>query len=267
MWNAESLEAILSAAQVQRAPVILMVGPLEMPLLGARPFADLVRRWARDYDVPICLHLDHGLEVGQAEAALEAGFTSVMLDYSDYPFAENVAATRRVVELARRSGAGVEAEIGHVGMADGFSSEVITTESTLTAPAEAEEFAAATGVDALAISVGTAHGMAPGLPELDWERLAEIDRRVAVPLVLHGGTGRGAEQVRRAVALGVRKINIASDLNRVFVKTVAEALEEGKGYFWHSAMLAQMKQRLQPVVQGHLEVVGAAGKAGLYGKR
>jgi fructose-bisphosphate aldolase class II len=266
MWNAESLEAILLACQAAAAPVILMIGPMEIPLLGAHHYADLVRMYSHYYDVPICLHLDHGVEIAQAEAALEAGFGSVMLDYSDYPFAENVAATRRVVELARRTGASVEAEIGHVGMAEGSSSTVISSESTLTDPAEAVEFVAATGVDALAISVGTAHGMAPGLPELDFDRLAEIDRRISVPLVLHGGTGRGPDQVQRAISLGVRKLNIASDLNRVFVKTAAEALEEGNGTFWHTIMLAKMKERLQPVVAGHLEVVGAAGKAGLYGK-
>ena len=264
VWNAESIAAVLAAAQAEAAPVILMVGPMEMPLLGADNYARLVRMFAAQYDVPVCLHLDHAVQIEMAEEALAAGFSSVMLDYSDYPLEENIAATRRVVEAARRTGASVEAEIGHVGMADGFSSEVITAESTLTDPAEAEHFAAATAVDALAVSVGTAHGLAPGLPVLDFERLAEIRRRVPAPLVLHGGTGRGADQLQQAISLGVRKVNIANDLNRVFVNTVAEALREGNGYFWHSAALERMKQGLQPVVRGHLQVLGAAGQAGLY---
>lgn len=264
IWNAESLDAVLSAAEAEQAPVILLVGPLELPLLGARNYARLVRLYAADFDLPVCLHLDHALETDMAREALEAGFTSVMLDYSDHSTEENIAGTQQVAEAARRTGASVEAEIGHVGMAEGFSSEVITAESTLTDPAEAEHFVAATGVDALAISVGTAHGLAPGLPVLDFERLAEIDRRVAVPLVLHGGTGRGADQLRRAISLGIRKVNIASDLNRIFVSTVEEALHEGQGFFWHSVALTRMKTRLQAVVQAHLQVFGAAGKAALY---
>ncbi len=265
VWNAESMDAVLAAAQAESAPVILMVGPMEMPLLGGDNYARLVRLFAAQADVPVCLHLDHAVQIEMAEEALAAGFSSVMLDYSDYPTEENTAATCRLVEAARQTGASVEAEIGHVGMADGFSSEVITAESTLTDPAEAEQFAAATGVDALAISVGTAHGLAPGLPVLDFDRLGEIHGRVPVPLVLHGGTGRGADQVRQAISLGIRKVNIASDLNRVFVNTMAEALREGQGSFWHSVALGKMKERLQPVVQGHIQVLGAVGKAGLYG--
>lgn len=265
VWNAESMDAVLTAAQAEAAPVILMVGPLEMPLLGADNYARLARMFAAQHGVPVCLHLDHAVQIEMAEQALAAGFSSVMLDYSDFPTPENAAATSRVVAAARRTGASVEAEIGHVGMADGFSSEVITAASTLTDPAEAEQFAATTGVDALAVSVGTAHGLAQGLPVLDFERLAEIHRRVPAPLVLHGGTGRGADQLRQAITLGIRKINIASDLNRVFVKTVGEALREGDGYFWHSVALAKMVEDLQPLVRGHLQVLGAAGKAGLYG--
>lgn len=264
VWNAESMIAVLAAAQAESAPVILMVGPVEMSLLGAENYARLARLFAEQHKVPVCLHLDHSLEIETAREALAAGFSSVMLDYSDYPLEENLVSTRRVVEAAQRVGAGVEAEIGHVGTADGFSSEIITAESTLTDPEEAEHFAAASGVDALAVSVGTAHGLAPGLPVLDFDRLAEIRRRVSVPLVLHGGTGRGADQLRQAITLGVRKVNIANDLNRVFVRTVAEALETGEGYFWHSTALVKMKQDLQPVVRGHLQVLGAAGRAGLY---
>ena len=264
VWNAESVDAVLAAAQAESAPVILMVGPMELPLLGAENYARLVRLFVANYDLPVCLHLDHGVQIEMAREALAAGFSSVMLDYSDYLLEENIAATREVVEAARRTGASVEAEIGHVGMADGFSSEVITAESTLTDPAEAVQFAAATEVDALAVSVGTAHGLAPGLPVLDFARLAEIHRRAPAPLVLHGGTGRGADQLREAIGLGVRKVNIANDLNRVFVRTVAEALEAGEGYFWHSAALAEMKRGLEPVVRGHLQTLGAAGKAEGY---
>lgn len=264
IWNAESLDAVLTAAQAEQAPVILMVGPLELPLLGARTYARLARLYAADSEVPLCLHLDHAVQIDMAREALEAGFSSVMLDYSDHSTEDNIAGTLQMVEAARRTGASVEAEIGHVGMAEGFSSEVITAESTLTDPAEAEQFAAATGVDALAVSVGTAHGLAPGLSVLDFERLAEIDRRVRLPLVLHGGTGRDADQLRRAISLGIRKVNIASDLNRVFVGTVAEALEEGQGPFWHSVVLTRMKTRLQAVAQEHLQILGAAGRAALY---
>ncbi|HEY3397298.1 MAG TPA: class II fructose-bisphosphate aldolase [Armatimonadota bacterium] len=264
MWNAESLDAMLVAAHGESAPLIAMVGPMEIPLLGLRNFARLVRLLAADYDVPVCLHLDHSVHVETAREALEAGFPSVMLDFSDHAWEDNVAATLEVVALARARGAGVEAEIGHVGTADGSSNEVMTAESSLTTPEEAEAFVAATGVDALAVSVGTAHGLGQGLPELDFARLEAINERVNVPLVLHGGTGRGAGQVQRAVSLGIRKVNIASDLNRVFVHTMAEALEHGGGYFWHSTALRQMKEHLVPVVSEHLRVLGSSSRADLY---
>jgi fructose-bisphosphate aldolase class II len=264
IWNAESADAVLAAAQAEQAPVILMVGPPEAPLLGLDNYARLVRLLAGNYEVPVCLHLDHSVRAEMAEQALQAGFPSVMLDYSDRPLQENLATTRAVVESARRTGASVEAEIGHVGRADGTSNEVMTAQTFLTEPEEAAHFAAATQVDALAVSVGTAHGLGPGLPVLDFDRLAEINRRVAVPLVLYGGTGRCPEQVRRAISLGVRKVNIASDLNRVFVQTMAQALRDGQGYFWHATALREMKSALQALVQKHLRLVGASGKAGLY---
>ena len=262
--NAEFADAILAAAQAENSPVILMVGPAEAPLLSLSKFARLCRLLAADYDIPVCLHLDHGLEVEQALEAVDLGFTSVMVDRSDYPWDENLADTLRVVEAARRTGASVESEIGHVGLADGTSSEVITAESHLTAPEEAEEFARATGVDALAVSVGNAHGLAPGLPELRFDLLEEIHRRVSLPLVLHGGSGRPADQVQRAISLGVRKVNIASELAGIFADTLAEQLQAGGGFFWHTVGLLQAKDRIQAAVQRHMRILGSSGQAGKY---
>lgn len=262
--NAEMGEAVMAAAQAEQAPVIIMVGPMEELVLGLPNFASIVRTLARNYDIPICLHLDHAVRLEMVMEALEAGFPSVMIDYSDRATEENIAATRQVVAVARQTGASVESEIGHVGLADGTSSEVITAESFLTEPEEAAAFAEATGVDALAISIGTAHGLGAGRPKLDFERLAEIDRRISVPLVLHGATGRDPEQVREAISLGIRKVNIASDLARVFADTMAQALKEGDGFFWHGVALVKLKKNLQPVVRGHIRTLGSSGRAAQY---
>jgi len=207
------------------------------------------------------LHLDHSRDPAQVQAALEAGFPSVMIDYSARPDEENIQVTRSIVEIARKTGATVEAEIGYVGFPEATTEAdnngSIRSESHLTDPAAAEHFAHVTGVDALAISIGTAHGRSPGLPMLDFDRLAEIHRCVAVPLVLHGATGRDPDQVRQVVQLGIRKVNVATDLARAFADTMAEALEAGEGFFWHAEALVRVKERWAAVVHGWIETLGS----------
>ena len=266
MCNAETADAIMAAAAAAHSPVIILLGPQEKPVLGLKNTVEIVSTLARNYDIPICLHLDHSSDPAEVRAALEAGFPSVMIDFSDRPDEENIQATRSIVELAREFGATAEAEIGHVGYpeasTEGNGADSSRVESRLTDPAAAEHFAGATGVDALAISVGTAHGRGPGLPRLDFERLRQIDRRVRVPLVLHGATGRSPDQIRQAVALGIRKVNVASDLARVFADTMARALAQGAGFFWHADALLQVKEACRPVIHRWLEAFDSTNRAG-----
>ena len=181
-------------------------------LISLEEAALVGKYWAEKVDTPIVLHLDHGQDFDFLQRAVELGFTSVMLDASMKDMDENIRLTREVVACAHAKGVSVEAEIGHVGGAsEGI--EGATTDSVYTTVEEAKTFAAATGVDSLAVSIGTSHGVYAGsrTPELNFKRLQELAAAVPVPLVLHGGSGTGDENLRRAVREGITKLNVYTD--------------------------------------------------------
>jgi len=258
-WNAEVTELVLHVAAELEAPVIIMSGPGEFGLNSPDTMGRIARAVAEKYDVPAALHLDHGDSPALVSACLEAGYTSVMLDYSTRPFAENVAALRGVVALARPQGVTVEGEIGSVGRVDDATAEG-GKRSTLTDPAEAARYAELTGVDALAVSIGNAHGLYTQLPVFDFERLELIRRAVGVPLVLHGGSGTQPEYVRKAVALGMAKVNVASELCKAFRDAYAEQHAGGKNG-WLPTVLGATKPAMAKVVERWLRLTGAVGKA------
>jgi len=258
-WNAEVAETILQVASDMRAPVILMSGPGEFPLNSPDTLGRVCRTIASKYNVTAALHLDHGDSPATVELCLAAGYTSVMLDYSTRPFDENVAGMREVVALAHPHGVAVEGEIGSVGKVDDATIEG-GERSTLTDPAQAALFVEMTGVDALAVSIGNAHGIYTKLPVFDFDRLEQIRQAVRVPLVLHGGSGTQPEYIRRAVALGMAKINIASELCKAFRDTYAEQHRGGKTG-WLPTMLGAAKPAMAGVVERWITLSGAAGKA------
>ena len=258
-WNAEVTETILQVASDLRAPVILMSGPGEFPLNSPETLARITRVLVEAYNIPVALHLDHGDSPELVRTCLKAGYTSVMLDYSTRPFDENVAALKQAVAMAHPLGMTVEGEIGSVGKVDNSTVEG-GDDSTLTDPAEAARYAELTGVDALAVSIGNAHGIYTRLPVFDFERLEQIRRAVRVPLVLHGGSGTQPEYIRKAVALGMAKINVASELCQAFRDTYAEQHAGGrKG--WLPTMLGAARPAMAKVVERWLLLSGAAGKA------
>ena len=258
-WNAEVAETILQVACDMRAPVILMSGPGEFALNSPDTLGRVCRTIASKYTVPVALHLDHGDSPATVELCLAAGYTSVMLDYSTRPFDENVAGMREVVGLARPRGVTVEGEIGSVGKVDDATVEG-GERSTLTDPAQAARFVEMTGIDALAVSIGNAHGIYTKLPVFDFDRLEQIRKAVGIPLVLHGGSGTQPEYVRRAVALGMAKINIASELCKAFRDTYAEQHSGGKTG-WLPTILGAAKPAMAKVVERWINLSGAAGKA------
>ena len=259
IWSAETVATVLGVATDLKAPVILMCGPLEFLHLTPADMAGTARAVAARFNLPAALHLDHGNSLEQVQACLAAGFTSVMLDFSAKPYAENAAALTRVVALARPLGVTVEGEIGHVGKVDPASVEGGTT-STLTEPAEAAAYAADTGVDALAPSIGNAHGHYTRLPRFDFERLEKIHSMVPVPLVLHGGSGTPDEDLRRAIALGVAKVNVATDLV-VAMRESLTAQWGAKRNLWTPVALAEAAQACAPHIERWLRRTGAAGRA------
>ena len=219
--NTFLIEYILRAAQETKAPVIVQISANEFNWFDvtAEEFARRFYEIHEKYQGKAALHLDHTKDMEIIRAAIDAGFQSVMIDASQKSFEENVAITREVVEYAHERNVEVEAELGKIGATDKIETD--NDESLYTDPQEAEEFVARTGVDTLAVSIGTAHGVYPVKnPKIDLERLAQIRKRVSIPLVLHGGSGLPPETVQAAITIpggGVSKINIATDLEQAFL--------------------------------------------------
>ncbi len=259
--NAETMQAIVHTARDLRSPALLMLGTWEMPLVGARMAAEMARYLSEQVDVPVCLHLDHGPDLELAAECVEAGFSSVMIDASQLEFEGNVALTRQVYELAHPKGISVEGELGAVGRADGLSPEGMAEHSALTDPAAAAEYVERTGVDALALAIGNAHGIYTELPELDFARLAAIRQVVDCPLVLHGGSGTPKDQLRRAIEGGICKVNVASELSRAYLTTLVDQVQSAGGNIWWSRAVVPARDAVAEVVARWMQDSGCAGKA------
>lgn len=258
-WNAETLLTILETAESLRSPVIVMNGPAELGLLPTTVFAEMARGVASMFSVPAALHLDHGDSLELVREAIKAGYTSVMLDYSAKPFDENVAALKKVAELARPHDVTVEGEIGHVGKADTFTAEG-SGDSTLTTPEEAVSYLAATGVDALAVSIGNAHGLYTRLPRLEFDRLAAINTAVRMPLVLHGGSGTPAADLKRVISLGMVKINVATDLVTAWRESLRSQWDGGRN-MWAPVAMTEAKQAMVSPIERWIKLTGSDGRA------
>lgn len=227
-YNLEITRAIIAAAEARRAPVFLAVGSGALDYGGFAPLAQLVLAAAREARVPVAVHLDHSPDVATCERCAREGFTSLMIDGSHLPFDENVALTKQAVDRAGK--VPVEGELGGVaGEEDSSGSQ--ETAIPMTDPAQAEAFVARTGAASLAIAIGNAHGFYKGEPRLDFDRLAEIRKRVGAPLVLHGASGLSDDDLRRAIALGVRKINVNTEIRFTLFQSLERSLKQGvKGY-------------------------------------
>lgn len=219
-YNAETLIAHMRAANALNESIILQTTEATINYLGLRMIMGMAEAAADQLEQPAALHLDHGNSYDLAARCIEYGYTSVMIDGSKLPFNENCALTRRVVNLAHAHGVSVEGELGHVAQ----NSEA-TTASPFTEPADAARFVSETGVDALAVAIGTAHGFYKGEVNLDFPRLKEISAAIPqTPLVLHGGSGVSAQLLRESIAYGIRKINFGTELKHAFTGAVKASL-------------------------------------------
>ena len=221
-YNFETLTAVMQAAQRMQAPVLLQLTRSSIDYMGLEQAVGMGRRAIADYGVEGWIHLDHGGSVELVERCLDAGFDSVMIDASERPFDENVSTTRRIVELARPYGVNVEAELGYVaklGQAQGGG---------FTTPEEAARFVEATGVDALAVAIGSAHGFYKQTLRLDIERLAQIHAATDAALVLHGSSGIPHDMVREAIANGIVKVNLATEIKDNFMRALKGVLLESE---------------------------------------
>ena len=222
--NMEMVMAVISAAEEMNAPVIMQTTPSTVKYAGLDYFLANAKVAASNAKVPVVMHLDHGSSFELAAQALRAGYTSIMIDGSHNDFESNIEISKAVVDMCKPSGVAVEAELGKVGGKeddlDGGDGDLYTD------PLEAKEFVERTGVDSLAIAIGTAHGMYKGEPKLDLERLSEIGKVVSVPLVLHGGSGISDWKVQEAIKRGICKVNYATELRIAYTHGVNTYLKE-----------------------------------------
>jgi tagatose 1,6-diphosphate aldolase GatY/KbaY len=220
-YNAETLRAHIAAANESNAPLILQTTESTINYLGMGMVIAMARAAAEEIEMPVALHLDHGGSYDLAARCIDAGYTSVMIDGSKLAFAENCSLTRRVVELAQAAGVSVEGELGHVA----HNEEASDITRFYTDPETAHKFVSETGVDALAVAVGTAHGFYKGEVRIDFERLNKIRESVGeTALVLHGGSGVSDELLGRAIDCGIAKINFGTELKNAFTRAVKASL-------------------------------------------
>ena len=256
------VRAILETAERLRSPVIMMCLDLELESGGGNGWvymAGAVRAVAEHHDIPIVLHYDHGSSLDNAKKAIDLGFTSVMIDGSMLPFEENVAQTAKVVELASPHGVSVEAELGFVGGFDLEQSE--HKGNVLTEPGEAAEFVKQTKVDALAVSIGTAHGTYQSEPTLNIERLKELREAVSITLVLHGGSGTPDDQIRESIENGICKLNIFADERQAMYR----GLKRSAGIHDRpdplpEEMFRPIKEELSSVIEEKIRLCGSNGR-------
>ena len=243
--NAETARAVFDVGQELRSPVMLIAAAVELKLCGIADTVKIVRLVAESLDVPVCLHLDHTDDVKTVCEAVDAGFSSVMIDGSAFSFEKNIEMTCEVVKYAHARGVSVEGELGAVGANQDAQHEG-TGPQSLTDPKKAVEFVERTGVDALAVSIGNAHGLYAKRPELDFGLLEIISRSVDIPLVLHGGSGTPLDQLQKAVSLGMCKVNVASEIGKAFTDSYIETMTKG-GTWWVFA-LKKACDEIRPVV-------------------
>ena len=257
--NMEMVMAVLAAAEAKNSPVIMQTTPGTIKYAGVDYYYANVAAAAKRSSVPVVMHLDHGDSFQRAMAAYRAGYTSIMIDGSKLPFEDNIDLTKRVVDACHPGDVYVEGELGKVGgKEDDLEGD---DDNPYTDPEEAKIFVEKTGVDYLAIGVGTAHGVYKGIPKVNTDLIATIHDMVEVPLVLHGTSGVPDEQVITAVKNGICKVNYAKDLRIAFTRGVKEFMAEHSEAFDPKKYSQQGMAEVQKYVEQKIEVCGSVGKA------
>ncbi len=254
MFNAtgfDSLQAVIAAAEELNQPVIIAHAEVHNVYNDISIVGPAMVAAAKNAKVPVCVHLDHGVTMEMIYRALRIGFTSVMIDASALPYEENLALTKQVVEMSHAMGVSVEAELGRLVTGEAGSHEEVDTtlkaEDFYTDPAEAKAFCAETGVDALAIAFGTAHGFYNAQPKLDFDVVKNVKAATGLPLVMHGGSGVSEEGFKQAIAGGIRKINYYSYMSKAGYEAAKAEIEAGNSKYLHDVEFAAMKAMKEDV--------------------
>jgi fructose-bisphosphate aldolase class II len=253
------LNGILEAAEEEKSPVILSIAEVHLPHMQVEQFIPAAIHSAQNARIPAAIHLDHGFHFETVVKALRWGFSSVMFDGSNLSFEENLDTTKLVTRIAKAAGVSVEAELGRVGGEEGSGKESTAgPEDKFTNPALAARFVEETGVDALAISVGNAHGFYKSMPKLDYDLIKKIKEKVNIPLVLHGGSGIPDESFIRAIRLGICKINFFTGMSFAAVTKIKEFIKtDPKGYEW---IAFEAKNAIRDVVRERMRIFGSSGR-------
>lgn len=259
--NLEFTQAILQAAEEEKSPVILGVSEGAGRYMGGfKTVVKMVEGLLEDYKitVPVAIHLDHGSSFDKCKEAIDAGFTSVMIDASHDPFEQNIETTSKVVEYAHAKGVSVEAELGTVG---GQEDDVVADGVIYADPKECEELVKRTGIDCLAPALGSVHGPYKGEPNLGFKEMEEIGNITGLPLVLHGGTGIPTKDIQRAISLGTAKINVNTENQIASAKRVREVLAADSIVYDPRKYLGPAREAIKETVIGKMREFGSSGKA------
>lgn len=245
--NMEMVIAAIRVAEELRSPLILQIAEVRLGHSPLHLMGPMMIEAAKKASVPVAVHLDHGESTEKIKEALELGFTSVMFDGSLFSIEENIAETKKIVKLAEAYGATVEAEIGRVGGSEDGSVDI---EIAITSVEEAKRFAEETGIDALAVAIGNAHGVYKGEPNLRLDRLEEINKEIEIPLVLHGGSGISQDDFRKAITHGIRKINVATSTFNNVIKRVNECAPFDNYFTYHELVIQAAAEN----VKSHMDM-------------
>ncbi|MBD8013281.1 fructose-bisphosphate aldolase [Microbacterium sp. APC 3898] len=259
--NLEFTQAILQAAQEENSPVICGVSEGAARYMGGfTTVVNIVKGLMHDYKitVPVAIHLDHGSSFEKCKEAIDAGFTSVMIDASHHPFEENIEITKQVVEYARQHNVSVEAELGTVG---GQEDDIIADGVIYADPKECKQLVEQTGIDCLAPALGSVHGPYKGEPNLGFTEMEEISQQCDVPLVLHGGTGIPTKDIQRAVSLGTSKINVNTESQITSAQAVREVLNNDADVYDPRKYMGPAREAIKKTVIGKMREFGSSGKA------
>lgn len=262
VWNMEYIQGVIQAAEELKAPVIIMIGPVEIKYAGKygiETLANMVLFAINKTKIPVALHFDHSQSKELIKDALSNGFSSVMFDGSRLTFDENISITRSIVELARKKGVSVEGEVGVVGGLEG-DRNIPEDEAYYTSVIDAKRFIDETKVDALAVAIGTTHGLYNVKPRLDIQRLKEIRREVQVPLVLHGGSDTPAEMIKSAIKEGICKVNIATELKLAYAKANAEVFKDNENEYDPRVFLGAGRNGVKELVKEKIILFGSNGR-------
>ena len=255
------LRALFAAAKQQRSPFIINIAEVHFKYLSLDTLVEAVKYEAARHDIPVVLNLDHGLHFEAVVQALRLGFTSVMFDGSTLDYEENVRQTREVVKMCHAVGVSVEGELGAVGGDEGGALYGHADEAFFTDPENARDFVDRTGIDALAVAIGNAHGKYKGEPKLDFARLEAIRQQTALPLVLHGGSGISDADFRRAISLGIHKINFYTGMSQAALAAVDKSMTaRDQIYDEFAELMLSIEQAITDIVAEQMRIFGSEGK-------